>query len=242
LLALARAGAAGDPGGRVSLKAELAARDDDRGAADLDALDLLRCAVHPDEELGRTADLRALRHLDFYAGLDATVPHEVDAERSARRPGRGILVDAARRREHPCLPVRSRTGEAVDPELRQASERTEVGLEGRDLFLAAELKEDVMRSEVVYLDGQLRAHAEQLLQLFRLFERLPVRYRLLHPAEHDARAFALEGDGNHTGLGLEPDLCELERSAEDERRAENGMPGEGQLHLRREDPDPRVPA
>src|SRR6185437_11662522 len=118
----------------------------------------------------------------------------------------------------------------------------EVGLERRDLFLAAELEEDVVRPEVVYLDGQLRAHAEQLLQLFRLFERLPVRYRLLHPAEHDARAFALEGDGNHTGLGLEPDLCELERSAEDERRAENGMPGEGQLHLRREDPDPRVPA
>jgi hypothetical protein len=91
--------------------------------------------------------------------------------------------------------VRSRTGEAVDPELRQAPERTEVRFEGRNLCLAAELQEDVVRSEVVDLDGQLRAHTEQVLQLFRLFERLPVRNRLFHPAEHDARAFALERDG-----------------------------------------------
>ena len=84
-----------------------------------------------------------------------------------------------------------------------------------------------MRSEVVYLDGQLRAHAEQLLQLFRLFERLPVRNRLLHPAEHDARAFALERDWNHTGLGLEPDLCELERAPRTNAEPRTGCPAKG---------------
>ena len=99
-----------------------------------------------------------------------------------------------------------------------------------------------MRAEVVHLDRQAGANAEQLLQLLGLLERLPVRNRLHHPAEDDARAFALQRDRNDSGLGLEPDLAELERRAEHERGTENGMTGERKLRDRREDPDPRVAA
>ena len=42
--------------------------------------------------------------------------------------------------------------------------------------------------------------------------------------------------------GLEPDLDQLQRPAEHERRAERRVAGERQLDARREDPDPRVAA
>ena len=47
--------------------------------------------------------------------------------------------------------------------------------------------------------------------------------------------------GTTPRAGLEPELVELQRPAEHERRAEDRMPGERQLERRREDPDPRVP-
>ena len=55
-----------------------------------------------------------------------------------------------------------------------------------------------------------------------------------------SRALALEPDRNGSGAGLEPDLLELQRLPEDERRAERRMPGERQLRRRREDADPRM--
>ena len=123
---------------------------------------------------------------------------------------------------------------------RETTERTEIGLERRDLLLAGELEEDMVRPQVVDLDRQLRAHAEQLLKLLRLREQLPVRDRLLHPAEDDARSFALECHRDDAGAGLEADLAELQGCSEDERGSEHGMSGEGQLGRGREDPDPRV--
>ena len=42
--------------------------------------------------------------------------------------------------------------------------------------------------------------------------------------------------------GLEPDLAELERRGEDERRTERRVAGERELGRRGEDPDPRVTA
>ncbi len=71
-------------------------------------------------------------------------------------------------------------------------------------------------------------------------ERLDRRNRLLHPAEDDPGAFALELHGDDPAAGLEPDHLELERAAEDERRPERRVARERHLDSRREDANPRV--
>ena len=98
------------------------------------------------------------------------------------------------------------------------------------------------RALPVELDRQpALLHAEQREQLVGLLVRLRGDGRLPHPAEDDPRAVALEPDRDDAGAGLEPELVELQRTAEHERRPEHGMPGERQLERRREDADPRVP-
>src|SRR5262249_62080602 len=54
------------------------------------------------------------------------------------------------------------------------------------------------------------------------------------------RASALGPDGNHAGTRLEPELVELQRPAQDERRAQHRVPCERQLERRREDANQRV--
>ena len=105
-------------------------------------------------ERRRTADLRALRDLNFVAESDPPVTGEMDRQRAGRRAGCGIFRDAVRRREHPRLPALARPGEAIDARMREARERAEVGRECDDLLLAAELEKDVFRAEVIELDGK----------------------------------------------------------------------------------------
>src|SRR5581483_11337580 len=64
--------------------------------------------------------------------------------------------------------------------------------------------------------------------------------RLLHPAEHDPCALAIELDRDDAAARLEPDHLELERRGEDEGSTEDRVPRELDLDPRREDPDPSV--
>src|SRR6266849_6426868 len=98
---------------RIS-ETELAARDDDGRAADLDALDRLGGAVDACVERGRPANLGALRDLDLVAESDAAVPGEVKRERARGRAGRRVFGDPERRAEHPRLPTRALVRKAVD--------------------------------------------------------------------------------------------------------------------------------
>src|SRR5512133_1856004 len=222
------------------LEAKLAARYDNGRAANFNTVDLLRRPIHTHIQRRRSPYLSALRHLHFLTELGAAVTCQMDPERSTRRAGGRILGNTARRCKHPRLPARPRTREAVDAYGREPTERTEIGLERSDLLLAGELEEDMVRTQVVDLDRQLRAHAEQLLKLLRLREQLPVRDRLQHPAEDDPRSFALECHRDDAGAGLEADLAKLEGCSEDERGSKHRMSGKGQLRRRREDPDPCV--
>jgi hypothetical protein len=99
----------------------------------------------------------------------------------------------------------------------------------------------VARAQVVPVDRKLRLHAERLEQLVGPLVRPPLRHRLLHPAEDDPRAFALERQSDRPRARLEPDLAELERPGEHKRGPQHGMTRKGQLVRRREDPDSRVP-
>ena len=95
---------------------------------------------------------------------------------------------------------------------------------------------------VVELDRELRLPDSQDVQEPILaVEGLDLRQRLLHAPEHDPPVLALEPHGNEARAGLELDLLERERRAEDERGAEHRVTGERHLDRRREDPDPRVP-
>ena len=69
-----------------------------------------------------------------------------------------------------------------------------------------------------------------------------MRHGLRHPAERDPRALALEPHGHNARPRLEPDLHELQRLREDERRSERRVAGERQLRDRREDADACVAA
>jgi hypothetical protein len=64
--------------------------------------------------------------------------------------------------------------------------------------------------------------------------------RLAHASEDDPSALAGELDRHEAGACLEAERVALQRAAEDERRAEHGMSGEGQLARGREDPKPAV--
>jgi hypothetical protein len=83
---------------------------------------------------------------------------------------------------------------------------------------------------VVHLDRKLRAvDAERFEEQPGVFERRDRRDRLRHPPEDDPRALALEQHRDDPSAGLEPDLPQLHRPGEHERRAECGMPGERHL-------------
>src|SRR5262249_59052668 len=84
---------------------DLAARDDDRAAADLDTLDLGGGAGRTRVEPRGSPHLDALLDLDLLPGFDPTVTQEMHRERACGGAGRRILEHAARRREHPCLPA-----------------------------------------------------------------------------------------------------------------------------------------
>src|SRR5262249_22146196 len=79
---------------------ELAARDDDRAAADLDALDRAGTAVGRRVQLRGPPQLDPLQDLDLRPPLDEPVPAEVAYERTRCRPRRRVLGDAAARSEH----------------------------------------------------------------------------------------------------------------------------------------------
>src|SRR5213593_1637284 len=97
-----------------SLEAELAPRDDDGRAADLDAVDAVALADHARVQRRRPADLRALRDLDLVAEADSPVAREMDGERPGGGARRGILRYAVRGSEHARLPARAGDREAVD--------------------------------------------------------------------------------------------------------------------------------
>ena len=99
----AASGARSRPSSRTSRRSrglrnlELAARDGDGRAADLDRLDRVAGARRPRVERRGPADLRALLDLDLLAPRDEPVPAEVARERARRRAGRGVLADAVER-------------------------------------------------------------------------------------------------------------------------------------------------
>src|ERR1035437_6851178 len=74
---------------------ELAARDDDGAASDLDALDRVRRAVDACVERRGAADLRTLRDLDLVTERDAPVSREEQRERPRGGAGRRILRHTA---------------------------------------------------------------------------------------------------------------------------------------------------
>ena len=106
----------------------------------------------------------------------------------------------------------------------------------------AEADVHVPDAVVVELDRELRLlHSQDVQEPLLAVEGLDRRQRLLHAPEHDPPVLALEPHRNEARAGLELDLLERERRAEDERGAERRVPGERHLDRRREDPDPRVP-
>src|SRR6185437_6653340 len=111
----------------LDLEAELAARDEDGRAPDLDAIDTLAFALDGRIERRRPLDLGALADLDLLAEGDAPVPGEVDRERPGGRSRRGVLVHAVVRREHPRLPaVAVDVREAVDAVRSGRGQRADV--------------------------------------------------------------------------------------------------------------------
>src|SRR5579864_3557907 len=95
----------------------------------------------------------------------------------------------------------------------------------------------------VKLDGKTRALDAESREKLRLrFEGLPGGNRLLHPSEDDPLVIALERNLDQAGSRLKPDRGDAQRSADDERRAEDGMSGERQLARRREDPHGHIAA
>src|SRR5206468_5955088 len=100
-------------------KPALAACDRHRRAADLYALDAIRRAVDACKERRRPTDLRALGDLDLVAEGDPAVTREMQGQRAGGRARGRILRDSTARREHPRLPPRTGTREAVDPEIRR---------------------------------------------------------------------------------------------------------------------------
>src|SRR5919204_3232429 len=136
------------------LEAELAARDDDRAAADLDLFDPVALACDAGVQGRRPLDLDALRNLDLVPEADPAVPDEMEREWACGRPRRRILGDAVDRGEHSRLPARAGSGEAVHPRFGHAREGGEVGLQPRDLLFRRHRDIHVRGPEVVDLDRQ----------------------------------------------------------------------------------------
>src|SRR5262249_27306021 len=152
------------------------------------------------EERGRTAELRALLDLDLVAPRDASVAREMDGDRTGRRSRRGILVDAVTRNEDARLPRVAVEGDARSSVRVQILERREVGPKRGDRSGRVELDDDVSRALEIRLDRRQSLDAEQLEKLHSARERLVRERRLLHPAEQDARAVALEPHRHDAGV------------------------------------------
>ncbi len=135
-----------------------------------------------------------------------------------------------------CAPSRAKQ---FAPSRVARRERGEVGRERGDCLGGLELDVDVARPEVVALDRVARSRSTPSAAKIGSGSATSSQFgqRLLHPAEDDPRAVALELDRDDTGAGLEPDDDLRERPAEHERRAERRMAGERQLVRRREDAD-----
>ena len=169
----------------------------------------------------------------------------MDGERPGRRAGRRILRHTVGRRKHSRLPALAGPGRAVEADhVRQAREAVEIGSQRGHLVLVTEDDVDVSHPVVVQLDRGLRRLDPEGVEQLRLVDGawLDAWYGLLHAAEHDLCALALEPHGDHAGARLEPDLLELHRAGEDERGAEYRVSGEPQLRRGREDAELCVPS
>ena len=107
----------------------------------------------------------------------------------------------------------------------------------------------MQRPVAVRLHRQLGARQPQRPQQVALLGKgLGVRRGVLHLAEQCSVWAALDADDNDASAGLQPDLSRAAGTGrgpcvlQDERRPQNGMPGERQLGAGREDPDLGVAA
>ncbi len=192
-------------------------------------------------ERRRAVDLRALVDLDLLPELGPAVPREVERDRPGGRAGRGIFGHAVRGDEDARLPRVAVARDARRAVRRERLERAEVGTKRSNGLGRSDLDDDVLRALAVELDRRdRRFDSEQREQRVGVRVRLVGERRLRHPAERDPRAVALDPHRHDSRVALEPDLHELERPGENERRPEDRMPGERQLERRREDPDPDV--
>ena len=136
------------------------------------------------------------------------------------------------------MPLRAKQ---LTPSLVARSSAPRSGSTAATSSAETELDVDVAGAELVPLDGQARRrHTERREDSSLVVDRLPGRDRLLHPPEDDARAVALQLDGDDAGDRLQVDDDLLQWQTEDERRAEHRMSSERQLGHRREDADPDV--
>src|SRR6185436_14343832 len=168
-------------------KPELAARDDHGGAANLDALHLLRRPVGAREELRGPTDLGSLRDLDLIAEVDAAIARQVQRERPGGGTCGGILRNAARRREHSRLPAGAGAREAIHADhVRQIRKSVEIGPQPGDFVLRTKTDIDVRDTIVVELNRQLGPfHPYGREQLGLSVVRPHGRQRLLHAPEDD---------------------------------------------------------
>ena len=204
----------------ATLEAELAARDDDRAAAAVHALDLAARALGAGEERRRTPDLDALRDLDPLAPLDEPVPAEVARDRPGGRAGRGILADAARTCASSSALPSPRSSSRRDAERR---DRRRLGRERLRPRRRSQRDDDVRRAVVVELDRQrpsarrrARRGAPRVVRE-RLDGRAPAA--AMRPNTSAPDSSRSSSTGTSPDPGLELDDAALERLREHPRRS-----------------------
>src|SRR5258707_14565705 len=92
---------------RISVPPKLTARDSQRRAAYLDALDFLRGTVRPGVQKRGASNFRPLADLNLLTELDPAVSCEMDRQWSSRGPGGRIFRNAVGWCKHPGLPTAS---------------------------------------------------------------------------------------------------------------------------------------
>ena len=227
----------------VALELELAAGDDHGRAADLDAVDPVGApSTRAYSFEGRPISTpwvisisspKAIR--PWRARWTASGPAADPVAGSSATPPPGANIRVFQRRPGPARQLKPSTSGSV-------GERPRSGFSAGHLLLASRARRTrsggrCRRPRPAARSARRRAPPSRRASSSNGATR---RNRLLHPAEDDPRAFALEPHGDDAGAGLEPDLAELERAGEHEGGAERRVPGERHLDPRREDPDPRV--